>query len=102
MTTAIHTRYLGPTNRCGSRIKAFCKNGTGEFALTIPYPHELPYEQKHAAAAKALAERLGWSGTWIVGHNEDGSISCVNTRGAMRHISHMFEDADYFIVGEPH
>lgn len=100
MSTAIHTKFLGPTNRRGSRVKAFCKEGTGDFALTIPYPHDLPQDQKHVAAAKALAERLEWPGLWIVGHNADGSISCVNTRGAMQHTSHMHEGADYFVVEE--
>jgi len=82
MATAIHTKYFGPGSRRGARIKAHCKGGTGDFALTVDYPHELPQDEKHASAAKALAARLNWAGLWIVGHNEDGSISCACVPGS--------------------
>lgn len=54
---AIQTKYLGPTNTRGSRIKATCAAGS----LTIPYPHELDQGQSaHRKAAEALAAKLGW------------------------------------------
>lgn len=81
MSTAILTRYL-PGGRRGARVKAFCKGGTGKFALSIDYPHELPHDEKHASAAKLLAERLDWRGLWIVGMNEDGSICCARVPGS--------------------
>jgi hypothetical protein len=53
---AIQTRYLGPTNTRGSRIKAWCAAGS----ITIPYPHELNGQAVHREAANALALKLGW------------------------------------------
>lgn len=82
MSTAIHTRYLMPTARRAARIKAHCKGERGGFSAIIDYPHELPQDEKHPAAAKELAERLGWRGLWIVGHNEDASISCACVPGS--------------------
>ena len=53
---AIHTKYIGPTNTRGSRIKATCDAGS----VTIPYPYELSGQACHRAAAEALAAKLGW------------------------------------------
>ena len=53
---AIQTRYLGPTNSRGARIKAWAAAGS----LTIPYPYELSGQACHRAAAEALREKLGW------------------------------------------
>jgi len=53
---AIVTKYIGPTDTKGSRIKATCDAGS----ITIPYPHELSGEDVHAAAAMALVRKLGW------------------------------------------
>jgi len=54
---AIQTKYFGPTNTKGARIKATCAAGS----LTIPYPHELSGQAVHRKAAEALAAKLGWS-----------------------------------------
>lgn len=53
---AIQTRYLGPTNSRGSRIKATCAAGS----ITISYPHELSGQGAHRKAAEALVSKLGW------------------------------------------
>ena len=53
---AIQTRYFGPTNVRGSRIKATCESGS----ITIGYPHELSGMACHALAAKKLVEKMGW------------------------------------------
>jgi hypothetical protein len=62
---AIVTKYLGPTNVRGARIKAACDAGT----VTIPYPHELGGYDVHAAAAMELVRKLGWQGRgkWACG-----------------------------------
>lgn len=54
---AIVTKYFGPTNSRGSRIKAQCDAGS----ITIAYPSELSGMDCHAAAAKALVDKLGWN-----------------------------------------
>lgn len=53
---AIQTRYFGPSNVRGSRIKAWCTAGQ----ITIPYPHELSGQAVHRKAAEALRDKLGW------------------------------------------
>lgn len=62
---AIHTKYIGPTNTRGSRIKAYTAGyGSNKgFEATIPYPHELSGEQVHFAAVKALVAKhaLNWN-----------------------------------------
>ena len=53
---AINTKYLGPTNSRGSRIKATCAAGS----ITIPFPYELSGQAAHRKAAEALVSKLGW------------------------------------------
>lgn len=55
---AIQTKYMGPTNTKGSRIKATCAAGS----VTIDYPHDLSGMDCHAAAAKVLVNKMGWNG----------------------------------------
>lgn len=61
---AIHTRYIGPTNHKGSRIKAYTCNGMGMkgFQATISYPAALNGEKAHFEAVKALVakNKLDW------------------------------------------
>lgn len=56
MRQAITTKYLGPTNSKGGRIKAEAEAGS----VTIPYPYELSTENAHLLAAAELAQQLGW------------------------------------------
>jgi len=53
---AIVTKYLGPTDYRGSRIKATADAGT----ITVPYDYALSNEALHRVAADALVEKLGW------------------------------------------
>lgn len=73
MRQSITTRYLGPTNSRGSRIKATARKASHGYpaqALAVPYGHGST-EEEHCRGAKALAEKLGWSGLWIGGGNID-------------------------------
>lgn len=106
MGAAIHTKYINPTATRGARIKAFCR---GEhkpgFTLTVDYPHELPQDEKHASAAKALAVKLGWSGLWIVAGNYDGSTvaACVPGSYSREWVDKFIpgkENADWFFIEE--
>lgn len=68
---AITTRYLGPTNARGSRIRAACDAGS----ITVPYDHALGIEDNHAAAVVALANKLGWNDTdWCGGATKAGYV----------------------------
>lgn len=60
---AILTRYLGPTNTRGARIKATCAAGS----ITISYPYDLSGQAVHRKAAEALVSKLGWVDTYYGG-----------------------------------
>lgn len=51
---AIETKYIGPSNYRGSRIKATCERGS----LTVDYDDSLDTEQAHIAAAKSLCAKF--------------------------------------------
>jgi hypothetical protein len=56
MYQAITTKYLGPTNHRGSRIKANCAAGS----LTIGWDDRWNQERNHIQAAMQLAKKLNW------------------------------------------
>lgn len=79
ITQAIETRYLGPTNTKGGRIKATAWAGS----VTIGYDHALNTEGAHKAAADALIAKMGWTGTFAQGGNAKGNgYVFVNVEGA--------------------
>lgn len=53
---AIETKYMGPTNYRGSRIKASCEAG----AITIGWDDSLNSDDNHIKAANALMTKLNW------------------------------------------
>jgi hypothetical protein len=66
---AIATKYHGPTDTRGSRISAKAQAGR----VSVPYDHALPVRTNHEAAARALAEKLGWVGKLVGGGNPEGT-----------------------------
>lgn len=66
----ITTKYLGPTNSRGARIKATCQAGS----ITIPYAYEGGIGACHAKAAQALIKKLDlkWGDKFTVGSDNDG------------------------------
>lgn len=52
----VRTRYLGPTDHRGARIKA--TNLTSGRSVTIAWDHELDAGPNHEAAARALYTKL--------------------------------------------
>jgi len=63
MRQAISTKFLGPTDSRGARVKAACEAGS----LTAPWDYSLGIEANHAHAARDLAMKLGWAGHWYGG-----------------------------------
>ena len=62
---AIHTKYIGPSNTRGARIKAYTA-GWGDvkgFTATVSYNHALDGVNVHFEAVKALVEKnkLDWN-----------------------------------------
>ncbi len=79
VTQAIETKYLGPTNTKGGRIKATAWAGS----VTMPYDHALNAEDNHRAAALLLQTKFGWQGTFAQGGNAKGDgYVFVNVEGA--------------------
>jgi len=75
----IHTKYFGPTDHRGARIKAYTSHGR---SCTIPYPYELTGAAAHIKAVKALLEQQGWTDlleTFSASIPVDGSgyVDCV-------------------------
>jgi hypothetical protein len=69
---AITTKYIGPSNTKGSRVKAYAAAGT----ITIDYDDSLNSEQAHAKAARALADKFGWIGHYYQGGLPDDRGYC--------------------------
>ena len=51
---AITTKFISPTNKRGSRIKATCERGS----ITVSYPHELSGDDVHIYAKNELVKRF--------------------------------------------
>lgn len=64
---AITTKYFGPTNTKGSRIKASCYAGS----LFVPYDHSLSAQGNHDNAANKLMAKLEWNYSAISGSATD-------------------------------
>lgn len=63
MRQAIVTKYIGPTNFRGSRVKASAYAGS----ITIDYDNGKNSEANHLEAARRLALKFGWIGKWVAG-----------------------------------
>jgi hypothetical protein len=73
---AIQTKYLGPTNTRGARIKAWTDSG---FSASISYPHEFSHELCHFQAVKALIakHKLDWNlDEMRYGGTDNGYVFC--------------------------
>lgn len=60
---AIYTKYLGPTNTKGARIKAYTLGG---LSVTIGFDYALSGEAIHFQAVKALVKRYALN-EWPIG-----------------------------------
>lgn len=86
---AIVTKYIGPSNVKGARIKASCERGS----IIISYPYELSGDAVHIAAADALVakfvkedlahyapEKNPWNEPRVCGEMPDGRRAHVYLR----------------------
>lgn len=78
MRQAIITKYLEPTNTRGGRVKARCEAGS----LTVSWDHTLSTQDNHAAAARALCEKLGWAAKDFIGGGLKNAYVFVDTKFA--------------------
>jgi hypothetical protein len=63
MRQAITTTFHGPTNYRGARVTAKADAGR----ITVAWDYSLSVCDNHAAAARALVDRLAWGGRWVGG-----------------------------------
>lgn len=57
MSIAIHTKYIGPTNTKGARIKAMIRRDSKTlWTATVSFDYSLDSQARHALAAKALLQ----------------------------------------------
>lgn len=77
---AIQTRWLGPTNFRGSRVKATCEAGS----VTLGWDYGAGNDSglgdvmaNHDRAARAMIERMGWHGAWVRGCLPSGGFVYV-------------------------
>jgi hypothetical protein len=76
----IETKFLGPTNNRGSRVKATCQAGS----LTLSWSYELNSDENHYKAAQALADKFSWSDYSIgcsVPSNKNGYVFMATPKG---------------------
>lgn len=66
---SITTKFIGPSNVRGSRIKATSTSGK---SVIVSYDHALDSEENHHRAAKMLAHKLGWKGRMVAGSASGG------------------------------
>ena len=66
---AIITRYLGPTDTRGARIRASDSDGN---RVICSYPYELSGEAVHRVAAEELCRKMNWPGKLVAGGLKDG------------------------------
>lgn len=69
MLNAIQTRFLGPTNFRGSRVKAYCQGDS----VTVEWRHELNSAENHKRALETLIKKMDWHDwLWAAGWSADG------------------------------
>lgn len=61
---SIGVRYIGPTNYRPSRLVAEADGGN---RVTVNYDHGLNHDERYAAAAVALVQKMGWEGDLVQG-----------------------------------
>lgn len=68
---AIFTRYLGPTNSRGPRVKAYDGDNN---QVTLHWDNAIEVSDNHQAAAKALCKKMKWAGRLIMGGHKDVNV----------------------------
>ena len=66
---AILTKFIGPTNYRGARVKAFTTSGN---RIIVPWDHSQNVEENHDAAALALCRKMQWGGKLVRGGTDVG------------------------------
>jgi len=85
---AITTKYYGPGNARGSRLKAECDRGS----LTVAWDYSQGVDENHARAAKALLDKFAaedakaYPGTTAESHHWGAFVSGTTKAGLGVHV----------------
>lgn len=73
---AIQTRFIGPTNFRGSRVKAVCRDSMSEapMQITLSWDDSQGVYENHARAAIALCDKMGWTAKLVGGSTVNGYV----------------------------
>lgn len=97
---AIETKFLGPTNTKGARIKASAQAGS----VTVPYEYQ-GVDVEHDQALRALVTKLKWWGVWARGGNVAGTGNvyvCISRSHDIRTPPPLCTNPlDYIVVRDP-
>ena len=69
MRQALETKFYGPTNTRGARVRVKSQ----AFTRFVSWDHALNPQANHRAAAEAVAAEWGWDGPWLGGANADSN-----------------------------
>lgn len=84
---AIETKYIGPTDTRGSRVRAFC----AAKSMTFPWRSEWSSDENHEHAAVSLFNKLGW--------NKQGKLMAGLVGGTIKNGNHVFVSVQWFNDG---
>lgn len=65
---AIFTKYIGPTNFKGSRVKAYDGDNN---AITIDWDDDATPDENHKRAAHFLCREMRWCGALVMGAHKN-------------------------------
>ena len=98
---AIETKFLGPTNTKGARIKASARAGS----VTVSYEYGPGVDGAHDLAVIALVTKLEWWGVWARGGKADGTGNvyvCISRSHDIRTPHPLCTNPlDYVVVRQP-
>jgi hypothetical protein len=83
---AIITKFISPTNVCGSRYKATCERGS----LTVSADDALSYEDNHRAVCDALCAKFDAEDRAKYGPTHKGQWSRPKASGQIPSGEHVF------------
>jgi hypothetical protein len=66
----IYTKFLSPSPTMAQRVKAVASGG----ALIKEWDFDLSIQANHNRVASAIAEKLGWTNDFRVGHIDNGFV----------------------------
>lgn len=71
---AVFTKFLGPTNNRGARIKVWMPDFPDRRGVIVPYGHEFDASGAHHTAFLAFCEEHNLHGKYVQGSTDEGYV----------------------------